>query len=35
VPQLLGRDDALGQARAISALYRAADAGASVAVRER
>jgi predicted dehydrogenase len=31
-PQLLGRDDALGQARAIDALYRAAEAGASVAV---
>jgi predicted dehydrogenase len=29
-PQLLGRDDALGQARTIDALYRAADAGASV-----
>jgi predicted dehydrogenase len=32
VPPLLGRDDALGQARAIDALYRAAEAGASVAV---
>jgi predicted dehydrogenase len=31
-PQLLGRDDALGQARAIDALYRAAESGASVAV---
>jgi len=31
-PQLLGREDALGQARAIDALYRAAEAGTSVAV---
>jgi predicted dehydrogenase len=32
-PQLLGRDDALGQARALDALYRAADAeGSSVAI---
>ena len=31
-PQLLGRDDALGQARAIDALYRAADEGVSVAL---
>jgi xylose dehydrogenase (NAD/NADP) len=29
-PALLGRDDALGQARAIDALYRSAEAGASV-----
>jgi hypothetical protein len=27
VPPLLGRDDALGQARTIDALYRAAEAG--------
>jgi predicted dehydrogenase len=31
-PQLLGRGDALGQARAIEALYRAADEGRSVPV---
>jgi predicted dehydrogenase len=31
-PQLLGREDALGQARAIDALYRAAGTGISVAV---
>ena len=30
--QLLGRDDALGQARAIDALYRAAGSGASVSL---
>jgi predicted dehydrogenase len=30
--QLLGRDDALGQARAIEALYRSADEGRAVAV---
>jgi predicted dehydrogenase len=29
-PLLLGRDDALGQARAIDALYRSAQAGAAV-----
>jgi predicted dehydrogenase len=29
---LLGREDALGQARTIEALYRAAEAGAAVAV---
>jgi predicted dehydrogenase len=33
-PQLLGRDDAVGQARTIEALYRAADEGRSVAVGE-
>jgi D-xylose 1-dehydrogenase (NADP+, D-xylono-1,5-lactone-forming) len=32
VPQLLGREDALGQAQAIDALYRAAESGASVAI---
>jgi predicted dehydrogenase len=31
-PALLGRDDALGQARAIDALYRSADAGTTVAL---
>ena len=31
-PQLLGREDALGQARAIEALYRAADEGRTIAV---
>ena len=31
-PQLLGREDALGQARAIETLYRAADEGRTVAV---
>jgi predicted dehydrogenase len=31
-PALLGRDDALGQARTIAALYRAAETGASVAL---
>ena len=31
-PQLLGRDDAVGQARTIEALYRAADEGRTVAV---
>src|SRR6187551_2763631 len=31
-PQLLGREDALGQARAIEALYRSADEGRTVAV---
>jgi D-xylose 1-dehydrogenase (NADP+, D-xylono-1,5-lactone-forming) len=31
-PQLLGRDDAVGQARTIEALYRAVDEGRSVAV---
>ena len=31
-PQLLGRDDALGQARAIDALYRAAESGSSVSL---
>ena len=31
-PPLLGRDDALGQARVIDALYRAAESGASVAL---
>jgi predicted dehydrogenase len=31
-PPLLGRADALGQARAIAALYRAADTGAPVAI---
>jgi predicted dehydrogenase len=31
-PQLLGREDALGQARVIEALYRAADEGRTVAV---
>ncbi len=31
-PPLLGRDDAVGQARAIEALYRAAEDGGSVAV---
>jgi predicted dehydrogenase len=29
-PALLGRDDALGQARAIEALYASADSGAPV-----
>ena len=29
---LLGRDDAVGQARAIEALYAAADAGQAVAI---
>jgi predicted dehydrogenase len=32
VPPLLGREDALGQARAIAALYRSAASGAAVAV---
>jgi len=31
-PQRLGRDDAVGQARTIEALYRAADDGRTVAV---
>jgi len=31
-PQLLGRDDAVGQARTIEALYRSADEGRTVAV---
>jgi predicted dehydrogenase len=31
-PPRLGRADALGQARAIEALYRAAEVGGSVAV---
>jgi predicted dehydrogenase len=31
-PLLLGRDDALGQARAIEALYRSAETGAAVAL---
>jgi predicted dehydrogenase len=31
-PQLLGRDDAVGQARTIEALYRAADEGRTVEV---
>ena len=31
-PQLLGRDDAVAQARAIEALYRAADEGRTVAL---
>jgi predicted dehydrogenase len=31
-PPLLGRDDALGQARAIDALYRSAETEASVAL---
>jgi predicted dehydrogenase len=31
-PQLLGRDDAVGQARTIEALYRAADEGRTVAL---
>jgi predicted dehydrogenase len=30
---LLGRQDALGQARAIEALYRSAEAGQPVALR--
>jgi xylose dehydrogenase (NAD/NADP) len=30
-PLLLGREDALGQARAIEALFRSADSGAAVA----
>ena len=29
-PPLLGRDDALGQARTIEALYRSAEVGAAV-----
>jgi predicted dehydrogenase len=31
-PPLLGRDDALGQARTIDALYRAADEGRAIDV---
>lgn len=31
-PPLLGRDDALGQARAIEALYEAADSGRTVTI---
>jgi predicted dehydrogenase len=31
-PPLLGRADALGQARAIDALYRSAETGASVSL---
>ena len=31
-PPLLGRDDALGQARTIEALYRAADGGGPVSL---
>jgi predicted dehydrogenase len=33
-PQLLGRDDAVGQARTIEALYRSADEGRTVALAE-
>jgi len=33
-PPLLGRDDALGQARAIEALYAAADSGETVELRD-
>ena len=31
---LLGRDDALGQARTIEALYASADAGSAIAIEE-
>ena len=31
-PPLLGREDALGQARAIDALYRAAESGETVSL---
>jgi len=33
-PPLLGRDDALGQARAIEALYAAAERGETVELRD-
>jgi xylose dehydrogenase (NAD/NADP) len=32
-PPLLGREDALGQARTIDALYRSADEGRAIALR--
>ncbi|HEX2346048.1 MAG TPA: Gfo/Idh/MocA family oxidoreductase [Gaiellaceae bacterium] len=32
LPPLLGREDASGQARAIDALYRAAESGQTVSV---